>query len=545
MRIAALDIGTNSIHMIVVQVRRDGSFEVIDREKDMVRLGAGGLDGRTLSRMATTTAIQTLSKFKQLAETHRVDDVLAAATSAVREAKNGGEFLADVARRTGIRARVVSGVEEARLIHRAACYGVGVGPDAVVVIDIGGGSVEITLGTANRVRLASSFKIGVLRLTERFVRTDPVSTGDVRRMVTYIRQQLGSYGTSIRGAGFDRVIGSSGTILSLGTLAAGAASASPEERRNLAVPAKQLKELRKQLVAQTLEERLRIPGLDPRRADLSVTGAIVLDTILSAIGAKQLTLCDLALREGLVLDYIHSHRAAIALVERHPDVRRRSVIELADRFGYAPGHAEQIARLATTLFDQSRGVHGLGDRECEWLEFGALLHDVGGHISYERHHKHSYYLIRHGDLRGFTPHEVEVIALIARYHRRGTPKKRHAGYGDLARPLRRAVRVLSAFVRLAEQLDRSHGQVIGELHLQARATDFLLHLQTDQDAELEVWAAQRHAAPLEAVLGRPVRFEIGPSTRTRRSPTRRPSAPGTSRSRRGAVPRTNARKRRL
>ena len=179
-----------------------------------------------------------------------------------------------------------------------------------------------------------------------------------------------------------------------------------------------------------------MPGLDPRRADLSVAGSVLLDTILRGLGAEDLTLCDLALREGLVLDYIHRNSARIRKVERYPDVRRRSVVELGERCGYWSEHAQQVARLALSIFDQTRSVHGLGDREREWLEYAALLHDVGVHISYDRHHRHSYYLIKNGDLRGFEPQEIEVIALVARYHRQATPKKSHEGYGDLNGTLR-------------------------------------------------------------------------------------------------------------
>src|SRR6476661_3830063 len=205
MRIAAIDIGTNSIHMIVVQVRPDLSFEVIDREKDMVRLGAGGLDGRSLSPAAIATALQTLTKFRRLAESHKVDEILAAATSATREADNGGDFIAEVAKQTGIRIRVISGTEEARLIHLAAGYGVDVGGSTAVVIDIGGGSVEVTLGTATHLTLGKSFKTGVIRLTERFVKTDPLSSHDERRLVKHLNKEMGAYLDQVGQAGFDRV----------------------------------------------------------------------------------------------------------------------------------------------------------------------------------------------------------------------------------------------------------------------------------------------------------------------------------------------------
>jgi exopolyphosphatase/guanosine-5'-triphosphate,3'-diphosphate pyrophosphatase len=508
MRIAAIDIGTNSIHMIVVKVRPDLSFEVIDREKDMVRLGAGGLDGRSLTPTAIAAALQTLTKFRRLAETHKVDEIVASATSATREADNGGDFIAEVDRQTGIRIRVISGTEEARLIHLAAGYGVDVGGSTAVVVDIGGGSVEVTLGTATQMTLGKSFKAGVIRLTERFVKSDPLSERDERRLVKHLNREMGAYLDQVAMRGFDRVIGTSGTILSLGAVASSDTGDRLEDLRNRRVSAKALHKLRKRLTEYNIEERLAMPGLDPRRADLSVAGSVLFDTIIRRLGAEEFVLCDLALREGLVLDYVHRNSARIRKVERYPDVRRRSIVELGERCGYWSEHAQQVARLALAIFDQTRSVHGLTDRERDWLEYGALLHDIGVHISYERHHRHSYYLIKNGDLRGFDPQEIEAIALIARYHRQGTPKKSHEGYGDLPGSMRRAVKALSAMVRLAEGLDRSHAQALEGIDLYPRGDDYLARLRTSGDAELELWAAHRHVAPLEELLGKPIRFEV-------------------------------------
>ena len=508
MRLAAIDIGTNSIHMIVVKVRPDLSFEIIDREKDMIRLGAGGLDGRSLTPTAIAAALQTLTKFRRLAESHKVDEIIAAATSATREADNGGDFIAEVERLTGIRIRVISGTEEAKLIHLAAGYGVDIGGSTAVVIDIGGGSVEVTYGTATHMALGKSFKVGAIRLTERFVKSDPLSGRDERRLVKHLSREMGDYLDEVAARGYDRVIGTSGTILSLGALATADSGAEIEELRNRRVSAKALHKIRKRLTSLSLEGRLAVPGLDPRRADLSVAGSVLLDTIIRRLGPDEFTLCDLALREGLVLDYIRRNSAKIRKVERYPDVRRRSVIELAERCGYWPEHAQQVGKLALAMFDQTRSVHGLGDRERGWLEYGALLHDVGVHISYERHHRHSYYLIKNGDLRGFDPQEIEIIALIARYHRQATPKKSHEGYGELPGPARKAVKAMAAMVRLAEGLDRSHAQALAGIDMYPRGDDYLARLRSNGDAELELWAAHRHVAPLEGVLGKPIRFEV-------------------------------------
>jgi exopolyphosphatase / guanosine-5'-triphosphate,3'-diphosphate pyrophosphatase len=513
MRIAAIDIGTNSLHMIVVRVRPDLSFEIIDREKEMVRLGAGGLDGRALTPEVMHAALQVLSKFRRLAASHRVDRIIAVATSAVREAENGGEFLKVVTEQTGIRARVIAGTEEARLIHLAAVYGAGSAAETTVIVDIGGGSVEITRGIGSNVELGRSFKLGVIRLTERFVKSDPLVPRDERKLVKYIDAEAGEYLDGLAQAGFDRVIGTSGTILSLGGIATGLHGRSTGTMlRNRRVSARALRAVKRRFVELSLSKRLRVPGLEPRRADLSVAGAILLDAILRRLGAEEITLCDMSLREGLVLDYIARHRKEIAQADRYPDIRRRSVIELAERCNYWPEHATQVARLAMGIFEETRTVHGLTDREREWLEYAALLHDIGVHISYDGHHKHSYYLIKNGDLRGFEPEEIDVIALVARYHRRATPTRRHEEYARVPRKRRQIIRTLAAILRLAESLDRGHAQSLSGVELHDRGEDALLQVRTTGDAELELWAAARQAAPFERMLGKPLRVEISGHT---------------------------------
>jgi exopolyphosphatase/guanosine-5'-triphosphate,3'-diphosphate pyrophosphatase len=355
--------------------------------------------------------------------------------------------------------------------------------------------------------LGKSFKLGVIRLTERFVKSDPLTPREERKLTRHIEDEAGKFLGQVAKQGFERVIGTSGTIQSIGSVIVGDRS-SNVSLRNRRITAKQIRRTRKALVARDLQERLKVPGLEPRRADLAVAGSILLDTIVRRLGAGDLTLCDLSLREGLILDYIARHRKEIVQADRYPDVRRRSVFELAERCNYWPEHAQQVARLAVQLFDQTRGIHGLTDREREWLEYAALLHDVGVHISYERHHKHSYYLIKNGDLRGFEPDEIEIIALIARYHRQAAPKRRHEQFGDLKKKRRKTIRTLAAILRLAESLDRSHSQPVSGLDVHDRGDDGLLQLRAAGDAELELWAATRHAAEFERLIGKPLRVEV-------------------------------------
>ena len=253
-----------------------------------------------------------------------------------------------------------------------------------------------------------------------------------------------------------------------------------------------------------------------------MVGSILLDTILNQIGASELTLCDLALREGLALDYIHRNQVHIIKVAQYPDVRHRSVVELAERCNYSPEHAEQVGCLALSLFDQTRPAHSLRARERKWLEYASLLHDIGVHISYGRHHKHSYYLIKNGDLRGFEPEEVKVRALVARYHRRGLPKRAHRRYASLSQPLRHTVKVLSSLFRLSEGLDLSHQKSVESLEIIPGSQDCLVRIVPAGNTDLELWAARRSVASLERPLSRAIRFEVTNHAKQPESTTRVP-----------------------
>ena len=431
MRIAAIDIGTNSLHMIVVRVRPDLSFEVIDREKEMVRLGAGGLDGRALTPEAMHAALQVLSKFRRLAESHRVDEIVAVATSATREAENGGEFLQAVAAQTGIRPRVISGTEEARLIHLAAVYGVSVPGDVAVVIDIGGGSVEITRGHRRQRRAGPQLQAR-RHPAHRTVRQER-SAGAARRAQAGAAHRRRGRRLSRsdrarrlrprdRHVGHDpeprrRRRGRTGTRARTRRCATAASRPS-----SCAACARSWSPL-------TLEQRLRVPGLDPRRADLARRRRRpARHDPAAARRRRDHAVRSLAARGAgprLHRPPSQADRAGRSLSRRPAPQRRSSWPSAATTGRSTPA---RWRRLAVALFEQTRGIHGLTDREREWLEYAALLHDVGVHISYESHHKHSYYLIKNGDLRGFEPDEIETIALVARYHRRATPKRQHDGY---------------------------------------------------------------------------------------------------------------------
>jgi exopolyphosphatase/guanosine-5'-triphosphate,3'-diphosphate pyrophosphatase len=508
MRLAAIDLGSNSFHMVVVEVGASGAFQVIDREKEMVRLGAITLSRGQLPSAAMGRGLATLAKYKRLARTHGVDKILAVATSAIREASNGEEFLERVGRETGIWPKAVSGDEEARLIYLAALHSVHLEGKRALVVDVGGGSVELALGAGSRLEHVVSEKLGVLRLAEAFAKSDPLSGKDEARIVAHVEATLNGKAASLRDAGFDCAVGTSGTVLALGALAHAMEAGSPAQSlHHVTVRAETLREVRRRLVDSDLKGRLKMPGMDEWRADIIAPGAVILDTVLSLLGVRELTLCEWSLREGILLNYIHRHPRSVARAEAYPDVRRRSVVALAERCVYDEAHARHSAALALSLFDQTRERHGLGDAERSLLEYAALLHDIGHHISYPGHHKHTYYLVKNGDLRGFDPLEIEILANVARYHRRGHPQRKHAGYGDLPKTVRRVVRVLAGCLRIADALDRSHRQVVRGLTLSARGDTLRVRCEVEGDCELEIWGVPRRCELLEGELGLSIRVE--------------------------------------
>jgi len=379
--------------------------------------------------------------------------------------------------------------------------------------------VELALGEGSRLHWATSEKLGALRMNERFVRSDPLSRRDAQRLAAHVGDTVAAHAERIAAeGGFERVIGTSGTILALGAMAHQMeAGVGAESLHHVTVRADTLHELRERLVAADLRGRLKMPGVDPQRADIIVAGAVILDAILGRLGAKDLVLCEWALREGLLLDHIHGHPSMLARAEAYPDVRRRSVVALAERCVYDEAHARHVARLALSLFDQTSHLHRLGAPARAILEYAGLLHDIGHHISYPGHHKHAYYLIKNGDLRGFHPVEIELIAHVARYHRRGHPRRKHAAFASLPRASRRLVRVLAGCLRVADALDRSHRQTVRGLVVSDRLGLLHLRAEADGDCELELWGAPRRTQLLEEALGLGVRVEAA-VTESRRAP---------------------------
>lgn len=456
MKLAAIDIGTNSIHMVITRLDEQRIFEIIDREKEMVFLGKGGMLKRRLTQDAMDRGLAAMLSFRGIADSHHVDQIIATATSAVRETANGREFIRLVRERTGIEIRVLSGKEEARLITLAVRDVYDLRQRRALIIDIGGGSMELIVADARNIYLSESLKAGVIRLSERFMRHDPPAQKDLLKLETWLSRKLDRICRRIQDLAPEVAIGTSGTILEFGGMVS-----SRKGNRSEFLSLSDLDILNTKLERMTLAERQKMPGLDRKRADQIVAGGILLETVLEKCRVNKLRLCENALREGLIADFLI--RRLPSRTERKlqaRELRGRSVLTLLDRWQIDREHADHSAKLSLQLFDTLAETHGFGPKERQMLEYAALLHDIGRVISYQGHHKHGWYIIRNSNLIGFRAREIDMLAAVTVYHRGKSPKKKDIYLQGLGRKRRQVVRVLSGILRIADSLDRQHNQTV-------------------------------------------------------------------------------------
>ena len=501
-RLAAIDVGSNSVHIVVADVSTDGRVEVVDRVKEMVRLGRRTFTTGRLPPAAMDLAVGAVKTFARLAHARRVVRMRAVATSAVREARNGMAFVRRLRRETGLPVKVITGAEEARLIFRAAQHALGLRGGPHLLLDVGGGSVELVLVQQGRPLWLRSLPLGAARLAERFLISDPPTNRQIQRLEKHLARELGSLLTSARHAGVVRVIGTSGTVNTLVAMAAAARGQDLPRLHGARATAREVRRMRRRLLALSAGRRAELPGMDAKRVDLMPAAAVLADFVLARTGAAELMACAWALREGVLLDLAGVRRDPVAGAERD---RRRAVEALAARFAGANPHGRHVARLALALFDGTAAALGLPATARELLNHAALLHDIGHAIDHNRHHHHSCYLIRNMELVAFDPLEIEIMAQVARGHRKQVPKLADPELQALPRAARRVVRGLAALLRTADALDRTHFGAVRRLRVALSAAHLVIGVEADaEEAELELWAAERRADLLARLLERPV-----------------------------------------
>lgn len=497
--LAAIDIGTNSIHMVVVEIDKTLlTFTIINREKDTVRLGEREVKTRKLTEEAIKRAIASLKRCKDLATSLKVEHIVAIATSATREAPNGQDFIQRVLLEVGIQVDLISGYEEARRIYLGVLSSMDFQDRPHVIIDIGGGSTEIILADLHEPRFLSSIKVGAVRLTEELITTDPLSETEFNNLRAYARGMLEHPIDELRRKLGDneqpQLVGTSGTIETLVTINALQKSGEiPSPLQGYRIGRKEVKDLVKKFASMTYEERLKVSGMSDKRAEIIVAGGVILMEAMAMLSLDNITVCERALREGIIVDWMLTHKLIEDRLCYQGKVRHRSVYKIASKYQVNIEYSERVAQFAQSLFEQLKGIfHNWGTEEWELLWAATILHKCGLYVNHAAYHKHSYYLIRNAELLGFTELELETIANLARYHRKSIPKKKHDPYSKLPDTHRKIVKQLNTILRLAVALNSRQIEAIKTVKCRYDEEDKKLYLHllstdSNDDCTLEMW----------------------------------------------------------
>lgn len=507
-RITAIDLGTNSFHAIIVDICADGSYQTVDTLKEMVGLGKEITHGK-LSQRAMNRGIDVLRKIRILSDNQGSEKIIAYATSAIRESKNGGVFIQRAIDELQIKIHAIPGKTEAELISLAVKNAISIGEEPVLMMDIGGGSVEFVVGNQNKNFDLISRKIGGSRTGSRFIRHDPVIKSEIKKMRIFFEQELESVKEAVAKEPVTTLIGSSGTMENIGSIIAHKKGIDTSVTLNeYEFSARDFRSIYRNMIGMNRKERLNVNGLDPKRVDYIIPGMILLDVVIKNFNIKKIKTSTDALREGMILRYIKQDMKELRLLANHPDPRERSVFELLRKCNWHEKHSRQVAKLGLRLFDQTREEHDLTDNDRELLRFACYMHDIGYHISHRKHHKHALYLIQNADLKGFTQEEIQIMAHVSRYHRRSIPHKRHSEYNALPQKTKRKIIKLSAFMRVADGLDRSHYQNVKKLNVDIQKKNIILHIHALNDPELEIWGTMRKRELFERLFKRKLKIEV-------------------------------------
>ncbi len=512
--IAAIDLGTNSLHMVIVRIEPTlPAFSIIAREKETVRLGDRNIQTGELKPEIIEKAIAALRRFQEVAKTLNAETIIAVATSAVREAPNGKDFLQRVESELSLNVDLISGQEEARRIYLGVLSGMEFNNQPHIIIDIGGGSTEIILGDSHEARVLTSTKVGAVRLTSELITTDPISNAEFEYLQNYARgtleRSIEEVQANIQMVETPRLVGTAGTIETLALIHAREKLGSvPATLNRYEFSLKDLRELVDRLRKLNYSERAMIPGMPDRRSEVILAGAVILQEAMTLLGAESVTVCERSLREGVIVDWMLTHGLISDKLRYQSSVRERSVLKQAKKYNVKLEHSDRVAKFALSLFNQTQGkLHNWGAQQRELLWAAAILHNCGHYVNHSAHHKHSYYLIRNGELLGYTEAEIEIIANLARYHRKSPPKKKHENYANLLhKEDRQIVSKLSTMLRLAVALDRRQIGAIARVQCESNPEYHKLQLHIfpshpDEDCALELWSMNLKKDAFEAEFG--------------------------------------------
>ncbi|MCA9293966.1 MAG: Ppx/GppA family phosphatase [Phycisphaerales bacterium] len=525
-RVAAIDIGSNSVRLIVAQGSSPSAYRLLTDEKENVRLARGVAADRSLSRERMLQAADVVQQLVKIAEGYGADPIELVATAAVRDAPNRGMFIDMVRERTGRTVRIISGAEEGRFAHESVAHAFDLAHLNAAVVDIGGGSTEIVLSTGGVIEHIESVPLGAVRLADRFGPADLADSAGYESMTTAARDALRKVLRKPR-ATQHVMIGTGGTFTTLaGISIARAAIATPKARRAEPPIARSIRgyELTRAdvrhtidwLRAMTADERKHVRGLSADRAEIIVPGLVIVEEVMRSLNVNVLRVHDRGVRDGLILDALKQLFGPSPLAPEDPtEERRASVIEFGRRCNFEQAHSEHVARLALSVFDQVKAQLEALDKPVPWgtprhrmlLEAAALLRDVGYFVTYKGHHKHSYFLIANSDLEGFDESDTRFIAAIARYHRKGLPKRKHEAVAALPRKEHRALWALGGILRMTDGLDRTQSQAVTDVSVELAPPHCIVRVQAATDPRADLWGAHRKRDMFERAFDLTVRFE--------------------------------------
>src|SRR5262245_5995292 len=503
--LGVIDIGSNTIRSLIVETRKEGGYRILDDEREVVRLASGLTQRGRLSAAAMERALLTLRRMADIARARKVRRIAVVATSALRCASNRELFVRRALRETGLRVRVISGAEEAELAFESAALSFPLDGRPCAVVDVGGGSTELILALGRHIQRVYSLALGSVRLTEQHMRSDPIGHGEFRKLRAAIRRELERARVHADPPP-QFLIASGGTASTIAQAVLSAQGIAGREVHGHELTQAELLHLREALRRKTLAQRRQMPGISPDRADIILAGVSILYEVLTLLGVNVLKVSTRGIRHALLHRMIARARR-VSRVPRTGPVRLAAARALARALRSEQSHGDQVQRLALSLFDQLAQPLRLDPSSRDLLAAAALLHDVGYMVSFRQHHKHTYHLIAHAQIEGFDPTEREVIAQVARYHRRSSPRKKHAPWAALPAAHRETVRQLAALLRVADALDRRHTRSLRELTCHVSRGRVVITLDSDHEMDVEMHAADEKGELLREVFGVQLEFE--------------------------------------
>jgi exopolyphosphatase/guanosine-5'-triphosphate,3'-diphosphate pyrophosphatase len=501
-RYAAIDIGSNSIRMEAAEVAPGQPIRVLASDREVTRLGESVFRSGSVSDEALRATCAVLARMAALYRKLEVVGVRAVATSAIRDTRNQKEFLERAAEAAGTRIEIISGREEARLIHLGVESAWPQPGRRALLIDIGGGSAEIISAEDGQLREAFSKPLGAVRLNEMFLRDDPPSPRQLREMHEYIQEKLSSALRRLGTAGWDRAIATSATASAIASAVSRVPRSKRDEIDRLRISTAQVRRLNARLSQLNLAARRKVTGIGPRRAEIIVPGLAVLLDFAQQFHLPAVYYSRAGVRDGIIADL--AARNVGAERSRLSRDQRREVEEMARRYGVPLERARKVAHDANLLFAALQPIHELPPAAGKLLEAAAYLCDVGHYVSSASHHKHAYYLVANSDMAGFTDRERLLIASLCRYHRKSLPSPLHSAYQTLTAEEKRTLTLLIPIVRLADNLDRSHNQLVQSVDVGTQEGEIVLQVHSDGNLDLEQWRAERAGEAFRQIYNRSV-----------------------------------------